>query len=64
MNNSECRNSFDDVEDNRLEFGKLTYEEAHALVAAIDASTTIKACMMSVWHRAREEYEKNNVRND
>ena len=37
------------------EFGKLSYDEARAIVSADQAPTHIKAAMMGAWYRAREQ---------
>ena len=55
MTYSEYRSQFKTVEEFRCAFGKLTEEEARALIAAENTSTTGKAAMMSTWRMARKE---------
>ena len=55
MTYSEYRNQFKTVEEFRCAFGKLTEEEARALIAAEKTSPTIRAAMMSTWQMARKE---------
>ena len=54
MTYSEYRRSFDSTEEFLREFGKLSYDEARAIVSADQAPIHIKAAMMGAWHRARE----------
>ncbi len=55
MTYSEYRRSFESTEEFLKEFGKLSYDEAMAIVSADQAPTHIKAAMMRAWHRAREQ---------
>ena len=55
MTYSEYRRSFDSTEEFLKEFGKLSFDEARAIVSADQAPTHIKAAMMGAWHRAREQ---------
>ena len=55
MTYSEYRNQFITVEGFKCAFGKLTEEEAWALIAAENTSTTVKAAMMNTWQMARKE---------
>ena len=55
MTYSEYRSQFKTVEEFRYSFGKLTEEEARALIAAENTSTTGKAAMMSSWRMERKE---------
>ena len=57
MTYSEYRAKFRSVEKFRREFGKLTEDEARALIDAERCAIHIKACMMSTWRSAKEEYE-------
>lgn len=57
MTFSEYRAKFRSVEKFRREFGKLTEDEARALIDAERCAIHIKACMMSTWRSAKEEYE-------
>ena len=61
MTFSEYRAKFRSVEKFRREFGKLTEEEARALISAENCATFIKAQMFSTWESARAEYEKRKV---
>ena len=54
MTYSEYRRSFESTEEFMKEFGKLSYDEARAIVSADQAPIHIKAAMMGAWHRARE----------
>ena len=61
MTYSEYRRSFDSTEEFLKEFGKLSYDEARAIVSADQAPTHIKAAMMGAWYRAREQlHEKES----
>ena len=53
MTYSEYRRSFESTEEFLKEFGKLSYDEARAIVSADQAPTHIKAAMMGAWHRAK-----------
>ena len=53
MTYSEYRRSFDSTEEFLKEFGKLSYDEARAIVSADQAPTHIKAAMMGAWSRAK-----------
>ena len=55
MTYSEYRRSFDSTEEFLKEFGKLSYDEARAIVSADQVPTHIKAAMMGAWYRAREQ---------
>ena len=57
MTFSEYRAKFRSVEKFRREFGKLTEDEARALIDAERCAIHIKACMMSTWRSAKEEYD-------
>ena len=52
---SEYRRSFESTEEFLKEFGKLSYDEARAIVSADQAPTHIKAAMMGTWYRAKEQ---------
>lgn len=58
MTYSEYRRSFGSTEEFLKEFGKLSYDEARAIVSADQAPTHIKAAMMGAWYRAREQMRK------
>ncbi len=62
MTYSEYRRSFDSTEEFLKEFGKLSYDEARAIVSADQAPTHIKAAMMGAWYRAREQMRKEESR--
>ena len=56
MTYSEYRSQFKTVAEFRCAFGKLTEEEeARALIAAENTSTTGKAARMSTWRMAKKE---------
>lgn len=57
MTYSEYRKQFKSVEEFRRAFGKLTEEEAHALIAAEKASVSIKAAIFTTWQMAKKEAE-------
>lgn len=66
MTYSEYRNSFKSADEFLQAFGKMTYEEAHALAEAEEAATSTKASIMDTWRRAnansnREYYDKCEV---
>ena len=57
MTYSEYRKQFKSVEEFKRAFGKLTEEEARALISAEKTSTTVKAAMMTTWQMAKKEAE-------
>ena len=57
MTFSEYRAKFRSVEKFRREFGKLTEEEVHELLKHEHCANFIKACIMTTWRSAKEEYE-------
>lgn len=59
MNYTEFRQAFDTDAEFREALGKLTEAEAKALISAGDQPTLIKACEMTTWRSAREEYLKS-----
>lgn len=61
MTYSEFRNQFSDVNSFLWAYGKLTLEEARALIEAEETSTTAKACMMTTWRTARRKVKLHNV---
>ena len=61
MTYSEFRNQFSDTDSFMRAYGVLTYEEARALIDAENASTTIKACMITTWRQARRKVNLWNV---
>ena len=61
MTYSEFRNQFASVDSFMREYGKLSIEEAHALIDAENTSTTIKACMITTWRQARRKVNLWNV---
>lgn len=58
MTYSEYRNQFKTVEEFRRAFGKLTKEEARALISAENASVSIKAAAFTTWQMAKKEVEE------
>ena len=58
MTYSEYRQSFETVEEFEQTFGRLSEEEAYALISTIQGSPAIKACAVSIWRRAREKSEQ------
>ena len=56
----EYRNSFETVEEFRKAFGKLSQEEAYALISTMKGSTTVKASAVAFWRNARDELEKSS----
>lgn len=61
MTYSKYRAKFKTVEEFKKAFGRLSEEEARALIDAERCEIHIKACMMSTWQSARAEYEKQSV---
>ena len=61
MTYTQFRDKFKSVEEFRKAFGKLTEEEARALISAENCATFIKAQMFSTWESARAEYEKRKA---
>ena len=61
MTYSELRNQFASVDSFMREYGKLSIEEAHALIDAENTSTTVKACMMTTWREARRKVRLRSV---
>jgi hypothetical protein len=61
MTYTQFRDKFKSVEKFRKAFGRLTEEEARALISAENCATFIKAQMFSTWESARAEYEKRKV---
>lgn len=57
MTYSEYRKQFKSVEEFRRAFGKLTEEEAHALIAAEKAPVTVKAAAFTTWKMVKKEAE-------
>ena len=55
MKYSEFRNQFSTVESFRQVYGRLSFEEAKALIDAESCAPFIKACMISTWRDARRE---------
>lgn len=55
MTFSEYRDSFRSKEEFMQAFGRLTYENAHALIDAEEAAPSIKACMITTWRKVREQ---------
>lgn len=62
MTYSEFRDQFSTVEQFRWAYGKLTEEEANALITAEVCPTHIKAAMFSTWKQARREVLLRNIR--
>ena len=58
MTYSEYRKQFKSVEEFRCAFGKLTEEEARALISAENASVSIKAAAFTTWQMAKKEAEE------
>lgn len=61
MTYSKYRAKFKTVEEFKKAFGRLSEEEARALIDAESCATHIKAQMFSTWRSARAEYEKQSV---
>ena len=61
MNYSEFRHQFSSTESFMQAYGRLTEEEARALVDADDSPTFIKACMMTTWSTARRKVKLHHV---
>ena len=59
MTFSEYRDSFGSKEEFMQAFGRLSYEDAHALIDAEEAAPSIKACMMTTWRQARESLKNS-----
>lgn len=57
MTYSEYRKQFKSVEEFRCAFGKLTKEDAQALISAGNASVSIKAAIFATWQMAKKEAE-------
>ena len=57
MTYSEYRAKFRSADKFRREFGKLTEDEVHELLKHEHCANYIKACIMTTWHSAKEEYE-------
>ncbi len=55
MTYSEYRAQFAATEEFRRAYGRLSEEEACALIDAQKTSTTVKACMITTWRSCREE---------
>ena len=60
MTYSEFRDSFASVEEFKKAFGKLSREEAYALISTIEGSTAIKASAVTTWENAKKELEEKN----
>lgn len=58
MTFSEYRKQFNSVEEFKRALGKRTEEEAHAMIASDNSSTTVKAAMLDTWRMARKENEE------
>lgn len=58
LNYTEYRSHFKTVEEFNRAFGQLSEEEAEAFISAGNYPTFIKACMITAWSRARQEYLK------
>ena len=57
MTYSEYRKQFKSVEEFRRAFGKLTEEEARALISAENAPVTVNAAIFTTWQNAKKEAE-------
>ena len=58
MTYMEYRDSFTSVEEFKKAFGKLSRDEAYALISTINGSAAIKASAVTVWENARKELEE------
>lgn len=56
MTYSEYRRSFATTEEFMQAFGKLSEEEANALINAANVPTHVKACMITIWRKAKVQY--------
>ena len=61
MTFSEYRNQFPGVEEFRQAYGQLSFEQAKAMIAAEEASPSIKACMITTWREARRRTRLRNI---
>ena len=59
MTYSKYRAKFKTVDEFKKAFGRLSEEEARALIDAERCEIHIKACMMSTWRKAKKELEEN-----
>lgn len=57
MTYSEYRAKFRKTETFRRAFGKLSEDEVHELLKHEHCANFIKACIMTTWRSAKEEYE-------
>ena len=57
MTYSEYRSQFKSDEEFKRSFGKLTEEEARALISAENTSVSIKAAIFTTWKMAKKEAE-------
>jgi len=57
MTYSEYRHSFATTEEFMQAFGKLSEEEAKALISTVEGSSAIKACAFTTWNQARKKLE-------
>lgn len=62
MTYSEFRNRFTSVEAFELAYGRLSMEEARALIDAEKCAPFIKACMITKWGQARREVLLANIK--
>jgi len=56
MTYSEYRHSFATTEEFMKVFGKLSEEEANALISATNVPTHVKACMITTRRKAKVQY--------
>lgn len=62
MTYSEYRKQFDTAEEFLAAFGRLSEKEACRLIAAEPGGTTVKACAMMAWRRAKREAEEADLK--
>ena len=58
MNYTEYRKQFQTAEEFNRGFGQLPEKEVKVLISAEDCPAFVKACMITAWNRARQEYLK------
>ncbi len=56
MTYSEYRRSFATTEEFIQAFGKLSEEEANDLISAANVPKHVKACMITTWRKAKDQY--------
>ncbi|MBQ3860594.1 MAG: hypothetical protein II779_08695 [Clostridia bacterium] len=61
MTYSEFRNQFASTDSFMWAYGRLSIEEARALIEAENTSATVKACMMTAWREARRKVMLRHV---